>query len=95
MGESEFEFPFEIESAFRFHCARFRFEFECDPWKMLSERSPNPLGNAPGGTPEMLPGERPGTPGREPEKSTLSNWQKTTIPWGIARENARLRTFSP
>ena len=66
LAQSDFEFPFEIEPEFRFHCAWFGFELE--PSKMLSECSPNPPGNAPAGTLEMLPREHPEAPGRDPEK---------------------------
>ena len=37
LAESRFVSPLEIESEFRFHCAWFGFEFEFEPWKMLSE----------------------------------------------------------
>ena len=98
LAESGFEFPFEIESEFRFHCAWFGFEFGFEPWKMLSECSPNPPGNVPGGSLKMLPGDRPRTPGRDTENDHFGQQAKNHHTVGDSSRKCRvapIRTHSP
>ena len=69
-----------------------RIGFSSNPgtWKMLSECSLNPPEYAPGGTPEMLPGDRPGTPGRDTEKDHFEQLAKNHHTVGDSSRKCRV-----
>ena len=88
------KFQFAIESKFRLYvCVLYLVVWVRvvrnleNALRMLPETPP---GNALRGTPETLPRDHPGTPGKDPEKDHLDSKSIMAIAWGIARGNEGL-----